>query len=135
MGIAKGGFWVGLGAAATNIVAGYLPIGGGGWMDIAKQLAASFIVGWLAERVPFIGGANAQLMTYGGFGGTAWSAVNMALTGASGFLTGGGHAAQIAQGGNMQDIVAAPGFYPGMHGLDDIVPAPSFYPQGPGGLY
>lgn len=130
-----GGLWAGAGAAVTNIIAGYIPIGGGGWMDVAKQLAAAWLTGFIAERVPFIGGANAQLMSIGGFAGAAWSAVNMVLSGASGFLS---PQPQITGGGSVSDIVAAPSFYPGMHGLDglnDVVAAPSFYPSGPGGLY
>ena len=128
-GILMGGIWAGAGAAATNLVAGFLPLGGGGWMDVVKQLAAAYIVGFVAERVPFIGHANAQLMAIGGFAGTAWSAVNMALTGATGFLQGGGHAQAVAASQpGVSDIVPAPSFYPGMHGLDDVVPAPSFYP-------
>jgi hypothetical protein len=128
-----GGLWAGAGAAATNIVAGYLPLGGGGWMDVIKQLGAAWVVSFIAERVPFIGHANAQLMGIGGFAGAAWSAVNMLLSGASGFLTP--HPQPTAMPG-MQDIVAAPGFYSGMHDyMGDVVPAPSFYPQGPGGLY
>lgn len=128
-----GGLWAGAGAAVTNLVAGFIPIGGGGWMDVVKQLAAAYVVGFVAERVPFIGHANAQLMAIGGFAGTAWSAANMLLSGASGFLT---PHPQAAMGpGGVNDIVAAPGFYPGMHGLDDVVPAPSYYPQSAGGLY
>ena len=124
-------FWAGAGAAVTNVVAGFIPIGGGGWMDVIKQLGAAWLVAWIGERLPFVG-QHAQMMAIGGFAGTAWSAVNMLLSGASGFLTP--HPAST-QAATMQDIVAAPSFYPGMHGLDDIVPAPSFYPQGPGGLY
>ena len=130
-GIAVGAFWAGAGAAVTNMVAGFIPIAGGGWMDVAKQFAAAWLVGFLGERIPFIG-HNAQMMAIGGFAGTAWSAVNMVLSGASGFLTPHPASTQVA---TMQDIVSAPSFYPGMHGLDDVVPAPSFYPQGPGGLY
>jgi len=126
-----GGLWAGAGAAVTNLIAGFLPIGGGGWMDVIKQLGAAYITGFLAERIGFIGPANAQLMAIGGFAGTAWSAANMLLSGASGFLTPHPASTQAA----VSDIVAAPSFYPGMHGLDDIVPAPSFYPSGPGGLY
>jgi hypothetical protein len=129
-GILVGGAWAGFGAVVTNVVAGFIPIGGGGWMDVVKQFAAAMLVNYIGERVPFIG-HNAQLMAIGGFAGTAWSAVNMVLSGASGFLTPHPASTQAA----VSDIVAAPSFYPGMHGLDDIVPAPNFYPQGPGGLY
>lgn len=134
-GIVMGGLWAGAGAAVTNIIAGYIPIGGGGWMDVVKQLAAAWVTGFIAERVPMIGGANAQLMAIGGFAGAAWSAVNMVLSGASGFLS---PAPQVT-GPGVSDIVAAPSFYPGgmhgLNGLDDVVPAPSFYPQQANGLY
>lgn len=126
-GILMGGMWAGFGAMATNVVAGYIPLGGGGWMDVLKQFAAAWIVGYAGERIPFIGGANAQLMAIGGFAGTAVSALNMVVSGASGFLN--------PAPSSVSDIVPAPAFYPGMHGLDDVVAAPSFYPQGQGGLY
>jgi hypothetical protein len=97
-------------------------------MDVVKQLGAAWLVAWIGEKLPFVG-PHAQMMAIGGFAGTAWSAVNMVLSGASGFLTPHPASTQVS------DIVAAPSFYPGMHGLDDVVVAPPFYPQGPGGLY
>src|SRR5215475_13109761 len=54
-GILMGGLWAGAGAAVTNLIAGFLPIGGGGWMDVIKQLGAAYITGFLAERIGFIG--------------------------------------------------------------------------------
>jgi hypothetical protein len=121
-----GGLWAGAGAAVTNIVAGYIPIGGGGWMDVVKQLAAAWLVGFAAERVPFIGGANAQLMSIGGFAGAAWSAVNMVLSGASGFLSPAPQVTGPASVGELYDISTyPPGALNGYTG--EIVQAPEWY--------
>lgn len=121
-----GAFWAGAGAAATNLVAGYLPLGGGGWMDVIKQGLAAYVVSFIAERVPFIGHANAQLMGIGGFAGTAWSAANMLLSGASGFLTPHPQpTAAPGMSGYFGDISTYP---PGaLNGLGEIVQAPEWY--------
>lgn len=118
-----GGLWAGAGAAVTNIIAGFIPIGGGGWMDIVKGLVAAYATGFLAEK--FTSPANANLMAIGGFAGTAWSAVNMMLGGAGGIL------GKFLPGQAQPQLVAAPAAAPaGVSGFYDV----TSYPDGMGDL-
>lgn len=125
--VIMGALWAGAGAALTNIVAGFIPLSGGGWMDTLKQLAAAYGVAYLAER--FTSPANAQLMAIGGFSGTAWSAVNTLLgqagSGFSSITSMFNPPPQVAAGPGVNDIVQAPDFY--NPGMGDIVEAPEFY--------
>lgn len=119
-----GGLAVGAGGFLTNIVASYIPFGGGGWIDVLKQFAAAWIVGWAAEKVPFIGHQNAQLMAYGGFGAAAWTGANMLLSGASGFLQP--QPAQPGVAGFFGDISTYPAGSGGGQ-LGEIVNSPEWY--------
>jgi hypothetical protein len=134
-GLVVGALWAGAGAALTNVISGYIPIGGGGMMDVLKQGIAAYATGFIAER--FTSPANAQLMAIGGFAGTAWSLVNQVLGGARGFATGLFPGLAPAGDGvsGYGDIVPHPGLYgfEGMGDVGDIVPAPDFYPQGTAG--
>ena len=127
-----GGLWAGAGAAITNVVAGFIPIQGGGWMGVLKGLASAYLVGFIAEKV--VPPANAQLMAIGGFAGTAWGAVNMVLAGGGNILASFAPApakltptaAGAAAGGvaGFYDIAQYP--YDDM-GMGDLVEAPDEY--------
>ena len=116
----KDALWAGFGAFATNFVSGFIPIGGGGWIDVLKQIGAAWVVSFVAEKIPFIGPANARLMGIGGAAGAAWSGANMLLSGASGFLTPHPQATALQPG--VGDISTYP---PGS--LGEIVNAPEWY--------
>lgn len=124
-GLVKDALWAGFGAFATNFVSGFIPLGGGGWIDVLKQLGAAWLVGFIGEKVPFIGASNARLMSIGGAAGAAWSGANMLLSGASGFLTP--HpAAAPGVAGWLGDISTYPAGSGGGQ-LGDIVNAPEWY--------
>lgn len=107
----------------TQVIAGFIPIGGGGWMNIAKQLLAAYGTGYIAER--FTSPANANLMAIGGFAGAATSAVQMLLSGAGSVFSSFGPAnapAELGPGDGTADLT----WYPGM---GDLVVAPDEYDQ------
>lgn len=123
-----GALWAGGGAALTTIIAGFIPIGGGGMMDILKMGVAAYATGFIGER--FTSPANAQLMAIGGFAGTAWSAVNMLLgsvRGSVGSFLPGLAPAQADGGisGYFADVTSyPPGALGDYDGMSDIVQAP-----------
>lgn len=117
--LVMGALYAGAGAMVTQVIAGFIPIGGGGWMDIVKQLVAAYGTGYIAER--FTSPANANLMAIGGFAGAATSAVRMLLGSAGSIFSNfGPPPAQVGDG--TSDVT----FYPGM---GDLVAAPDEYDQ------
>ena len=129
-----GGLWAGAGAAVTNVVAGFLPFEGSGWMGVAKGLVSAWLTGFIAEKI--VSPADAQLMAIGGFAGTAWGAVNMVLAGGGNILASFAPApkptlqptAANASSGvsGFYDIAPYP-FDDGMGGFGDLVEAPEEY--------
>lgn len=126
-----GALWAGAGAWVTGIIAGFIPIGGGGWMDILKMGVAAYGTGFIAER--FTSPANAQLMAIGGFAGAAMQALNMVLgMGGSIFSSLGPHQpappVQVVDGsGAVHDVLAYPEGMGYIGGMGDLVEAPEEY--------
>jgi hypothetical protein len=125
VGIVKGALFAAGGAILTNMIAGFIPLGGGGWMDIAKQLVAAYGAGWIAER--FTSPANAQLVAIGGFASAAGNALNMAIGTAKGavgsLLPGGGPALLAPPPDGVNDLMY------GYDGMSDLVAVPDDFIQ------
>ena len=118
-----GAAWAAVGAMVTNVIAGFIPIGGGGLMGIVKQGLAAYAAGYIGER--FTSPGNAQLMAIGGFASAAGSAIKM-IIGEGGNLFSGLTAslqpAQLPAGDGTADLVGWDGF--GDNGFGDLVPLP-----------
>lgn len=102
--------WAAIGAMATNIVAGFLPLRVSGWMGIGVRLGAAYLTGVVAQK--FVSPANAQMIAVGGAAAAASEAINLAfgqIRGMTGSLFSSGD---------------------GVSGLEDISPAPDWYNNG-----